>query len=165
MNSALLEKLKQELVGLKTRFAENQTELSTARNEALKLKKQKDPVDNELQHIVPGLQALTIHQLNADQVPTTSINILHYEDLAMQLRQALLNGQNIRMDFTFHEDSIKIPGKVKKIKSTLQSNPRKLRFWHHQINRLHFQGKEYLRCIIRRIESKTSVDGGRRSRN
>jgi hypothetical protein len=78
----------------------------------------------EVSKIVPGLVKLVLEETESEggQVITTEVH--NYEELALKLKQVILNGNNLKMEFTFGEN----PGeksnpqqsesKVKKIKSS-----------------------------------------------
>lgn len=78
----------------------------------------------EVSKIVPGLIKLVLEETESEGGQVTSTEVQNYEELALKLKQVVLNGSNLKMEFTFSE----IPGqssspqeveqKVKKIKST-----------------------------------------------
>lgn len=81
------------------------------------MKKMKDVFENDVCKIVPGLVSLTIEERGDESTPPSVFKVQNYEDLAMRLRHALVSGNSIKMEFVFGEESVKIPGKIKKIKS------------------------------------------------
>lgn len=90
-----------------------------AQNESVKIKKMKDPYENDVCKIVPGLISLTIEEKGDDNGAVIPFKVQNYEDLAMRLRHALVSGNSIKMEFVFAEESRRNPGKIKKIKSRI----------------------------------------------
>lgn len=86
----------------------------------------KDPIQNDVCKIVPGLISLTIEETNEEGGAVKPFKVNNYEDLAMRLRHALMTGNSIKMEFVFSEESSKSPGKIKKIKSNSSTYGREL---------------------------------------
>lgn len=102
-NASLLDKLRKDLVDAKIKYGQFQTELATAENEGIKLRKLKESESMNFGEIIEDLISIVFERsVYEDGTERKEIESLQtFAALVARISDAVDKGQNFKIDFTF----------------------------------------------------------------
>ncbi len=102
-NASLLDKLRKDLVDAKVKYGQFQTELATAENEGVKLRKLKESESMNFGEIIEDLITIVFERsVYEDGVERKEVESLQtFAALVERISDAVDKGQNFKIDFTF----------------------------------------------------------------